>query len=80
MMEVENWRVRGVVVAVAVAAAAVMAAGVRRVGWKRDGVGLAMGPMVGRWIIVRRVRRAREEITGGILVVWRGFLSLVECP
>lgn len=80
-MEVENWRARGVrlddspVLAVAVAVVAVMAAGVRRVGWKRDRVGLAMRSIPGRWMIVRRVRRVREEIRGGILVDWRSFLS-----
>lgn len=67
--EVEKWRrrrVEGPVVLVAVKP--VRAAGVRRMGWKREVGLIGVEAMEGRWIIVRRVRRPREEIKGGILL------------
>lgn len=83
----ENWRRRRVEGPVAfVAAAAVRAVGVRRTGsnWNRDALLLAgLGTIEGRWMIVRRVRRVREESKGGILVVvgrlssfWKTFKSV----
>ena len=69
----ENWRRRraeGPVGTVGARAAVkpVRAAGVRRVGWKRGGDLIVVEAMEGRWMIVRRVRRVREEIRGGISV------------
>lgn len=72
--EVENWRRRraegpvGAAVGARVAVKPVRAAGVRRVGWKREGDLIAVEAMEGRWTIVRRVRIVREEIRGGISV------------
>lgn len=73
----ENWRRRraeGPVGAIVVRGAVkpVRAAGVRRMGWKREVGLIAVVAMEGRWMIVRRVRRVREEIRGGILALFRG--------
>jgi hypothetical protein len=49
-----------------------MAVGVRRTGWNRETVGLENAGMAvreGRWTRVRRVRRAREDMNGGIVAV-----------
>ena len=70
----ENWRRRraegpaGAIVSRAVVKPA-RAAGVRRIGWKHEVVLIAVAAMEGRWMIVRRVRRVREEIRGGILAL-----------
>lgn len=61
------------------ALAAVTAVGVRRTGWNRETVGLEIDGVAvrdGRCTKVRRVRRVREEMNGGIVAVVCVWLEL----